>query len=448
MSLWRMGWRYVWSRATVTVLTLVGVALGVALISSVLTLRREARRTFVDESLVYDLVVGAKGSPLQLVLSSLYHLDMPTGNVPLSRYETLKADRRVRLAVPIGLGDNVGGYRIVGTNLDFFSVQQRDTDTNTTRPLYRVGQGRLFEKDFEAVLGAEVARRTGMRVGDTFVGTHGLVALPGSEQHHEFPYTVVGILEATGSANDRAVFTTLESIWVVHDFEVEVHRRLFSRQRAEPEPEPEAEPEEPARPVPGAGFLFGRADDEPTRKEPEVTAVLVQLQTPGMRLFMADDIRRNTEAMAAIPINQMLRLYDQILLPMQRTLLAVAWVVVVVASLTILATLIQAAERRRRDLAILRALGAHPREIFFLVLIEALLLTTLGVGAGMLVGHGGLALAASHLRESMGVGLSGWTVDSTELRAVAAVWIVGLIAGLIPATLAYRRSPAADLSSS
>jgi putative ABC transport system permease protein len=413
-----MAWRYLWARALVTVLTLTGIALGTSLICSVLTLRRESEAGFLQESGQFDLVAGAKGSPLQLVLSSIYQLDVPTGNIPYTRYEALRDDKRVARAIPLGLGDNFHGYRIVGTEEKLFSLTDR---RDTGKRLYQLAGGRFFEADFEAVIGAQVARRAGLKLGDSFVGTHGLVVTAGSSEHKEFPYKVVGILSSGGTSVDRAIYVTLPSVWRIHEKEAEVHKKL-------------------------AGIESTGAPS--SRQDAEVTAVLIRLKAVGLRLWMAQEIQKRTESMAAIPVNEMLRLYQQVLGPMQRVLLGVAALVVVVSALSITATLYQSAERRRRDLAVMRALGTHPREILALVVMEALLLTLLGLSAGWIIGHGGLALAGPYLNDSLGISVSSWTTDRVEWIALAAVAGGGLLAGLLPAVLAYRREPVNDLTSS
>ena len=177
MSLWKIAWRYLWSRTLVTLLTLTGIALGVALICSVLTLRRESESGLLRESGQFDLVVGAKGSPLQLVLSSIYQLDVPTGNIPYTRYQALKNDKRISRAIPLGLGDNYRGYRIIGTEEEIFTLTDRKDET---RNLYHLASGRFFKDNFEAVIGAQVARRGGLQVGDTLVGTPGLGGTAGA----------------------------------------------------------------------------------------------------------------------------------------------------------------------------------------------------------------------------------------------------------------------------
>jgi len=417
VSLLHIAWRYLWARALVTVLTLTGIALGTSLICSVLTLRRESEAGFLQESGQFDLAVGAKGSPLQLVLSSIYQLDVPTGNIPYTRYEALRDDKRVASAIPLGLGDNFHGYRIVGTEEKIFALTDRK---DTGRKLYQLTGGRFYQTDFEAVVGAQVARQTGLKLGDTFVGTHGLMVTAGSSEHKDFPYKVVGILSQSGSSIDHAIYVTLPSVWRIHEKEAEVHKKIA-----------------------GVESTGG----PPARQDTEVTAVLIRLKSVGLRLWMAQEIQKRTESMAAIPVNEMLRLYQQVLGPMQRVLLGVATLVVVVSALSITATLYQSAERRRRDLAVMRALGAHPQEILALVVIEALLLSLLGLSAGWLIGHGGLALAGPYLNDSFGISISSWTTDRIEEIALASVAGGGLLAGLLPAVLAYRREPVNDLSS-
>lgn len=412
MSLVRMAWRYLWSRPLVTILTLTGISLGVALISSVLTLHRETERTFQREAALFDLVVGAKGSPLQLVLSSVYHLDTPTGNVPYALYEKLKADRRVETAIPIGLGDNYQGYRIVGTE----SVLWKLTTGTEGGPFFNLKDGRFFEKDFEVVLGAQVATTTNLKVGDSFVGTHGLVSMPGSEEHKEFPYHVVGILQPTGTAQDRAIFGTLGSIWRIHDRENQIHEEIRGQ----------------------------TATDKPAPPR-ETTAILVRLKSRGQRMWIQSEIGKTTEGMAAIPVMEILKLYQNVLEPMQRTLLAVAAAVVIVACLTVLTTLYQSAERRRRDVAIIRCLGGRRSEVGLLMLLEATLLTLCGILGGWLLSHVILTAGAEIIRLKSGLLIHAWSVDEWELEALGLVALCGVLAGLVPAVSCYRRTPAHDL---
>jgi putative ABC transport system permease protein len=274
--------------------------------------------------------------------------------------------------------------------------------------MFQLAQGRLGQRDFETVIGSAAARQTGLKLGDTFAGMHGLAVVAGSEEHKQFPYKVVGILQPTGSSIDRAIYTSLESVWRIHQAENAVHHKADAEQ--------------------------------------QVTAVLVQLKSVGMRLWMSEEIKNRTESMAAVPVNEMLRLYQQVLGPMQRALFAMAWLVVIVSSLTILTTLVQAAERRRRETAVMRALGAHPGEIVALIILEAIGMSLCGIAVGWLLGHGAVACGSVLFRASTGMSISAWTVDRLELEALGTVALIGAIAGLLPAWLMYRRSPVRDLA--
>lgn len=445
MSLLSIAWRYLWARALVTLLTLAGVALGAALITAVLSIKRETQRAFLDEAALVDLVVGAKGSPLQLVLSSVYHLDVPTGNIGYDEFQRLRADPLVRRAIPIGLGDNTRGFRIVGTTPEFLDLDRVDLSAPPNerfKRLFEMNEGRWFDKDFEAVLGADVAASTGMSLGDTFVGTHGIIALAGSAEHPEFPYTVVGIMARSHTSNDRAVFVSLGSVWKVHEGEELKHRAMFGKRAANNEDAPTSPTQQRAA---NPNWLFSDPAAKTRQASAEVTSVLVQLHSLPMRHLLLERINRDTNAMAAIPAMEMMRLYGQVLAPVQRSLLVLAYLVVVVSALAIMATLIQSAERRRRDIAILRALGVRRWEVFALVLLEAGLLTTLGVACGWVLGQSAVMVAGWWMSDAMGVGVRAFVLDGEEWRALGWVLVAGIAGGLVPAALAYRRAPVDDL---
>ncbi len=410
MSFLSMAWRYLKFRWLVSVLTITGIALGVALVCAVLALRSESERALSKDAGLYDLVAGGKGSPLQLVLASVYHLDSPPGNLPYAEYGKLQRDSRVLWVAPVGLGDNYSGYRIVGTEAQFFDLPDRNGER-----FFQFAQGKVFEGRFDVVLGSQVAASTDLELGSTFFGTHGLVEVPGAEVHRDFPYRVSGILAPTGTAQDRAIFGTLASVWEIHETEDRLHSAIQ-----------------------GSALLEGP-------QEREATAILIRLKTPGLRLWMADEIRKETDGIAAVPINEILRFQRSIIGPVQRALLIVAGAVVGVSCLTVLVTLHQAAERRRRDIAILRSLGAIRSEVASLVFAEGLLLTGAGIALGLLLGHGGLALSVGPFRDSTGLVLNPWQIPVAELIALGAMALCGAVASLFPAISCYRRTPIDDL---
>ena len=414
MSLWHIAWGYLWNRKFTSALTILSVALGVGLIYSVLTLREETRKRFEEEGQSFDIVVGAKGSPLQLVLSALYFMDTPTGNIRLSDYEAIKQNEDVEAAFPISMGDTYRGFRIVGTITDLFSYTWTNPVSGEKRKPFNLAEGRLFQKPMEAVLGSAVARAEGLLIGDTFIGSHGFIELPDGvrEDHVANPYTVVGILGPSGSPNDRAIFADLASVWDVH------------------------------------GQKHDAAEQEPAQREDlEVTAVLVSLQSPTLRFQFVEFVNDTYNAMATIPINQIQNLYASLLGTAKSVLLSVGYLVVVISAISILIGLYLSILQRRRDLAIMRALGASAYEIVGSVLIEAFLVTVLGVIAGWFVGNMASWCVGLYLTRQYGLTIDVFTMLTNEqLVAFSIVALVGIVAGIAPAWQAYRTDVARDLA--
>lgn len=435
MSLWRIAWSYLWNRKLTTCLTILSVALAVGLISAVLTLREETRKRFEEEGQAFDIVVGAKGSPLQLVLSSVYFMDTPTGNIPFEQYEAIKNDTEyVRAAFPIGMGDSYRGFRLVGTTEDLFEHTWVSPLSGEERSPFQLADGRIFEREMEAVLGALVARQTGLKVGDTFISTHGLMELPefvGGHDHADHPYRVVGILRPSNSPYDRAIFCSLQSIWAAHS---PGHHHDHSHNPAQAQANAEAD---------DADVKYEEWGRKP---ESMVTAVLVQLHSPAMRFQYEQMIRESTSVMPAIPINEIAKLYDQLLGTAKLVMLAVGYLVVVISSLSILIGLYLSILQRKRDLAIMRALGASSYEIFGAVLIEAFWVTLLGIACGWMLGSAVSHALGQYLAWRFGLVISAFNITQEEWVAFAVVALVGLLAGILPAWQAYRSDVARDLA--
>ncbi len=413
MSLWRIAWTYLWSRWLTTSLTILSVALAVGLISAILTVRNETRARFAEEQQAYDLVVG-QGSPLQLVLNAVYFLDNPTGAISYSDYERLKTEEEVVYAFPVGLGDTYRGFRIVGTVKEMFAFPWTSAVTGEARYPFQIADGRFFDKPMEAVLGFLAARTTGLKVGDTFVSTHGTIELASEisgEDHSEHPYTVVGVMKPSGTSNDRAIFVDLQSVWDLHA---------------------EHDDEE------------GEHHDE-EHEERLVTAVLLDLDSPASRYSVMGNVMQDYKLTAAVPIDQIQRLYNQILAPAVIIMVAIGYVVVVISALSILIGLYLSIIQRRRDLAIMRALGASAGDIFGAVLIEAFLVSVMGVAAGWVLGKAVAYGIGVYMEGAYGFALAGYRTSSEELGFFAVVALVGLIAGILPAWQAYRTDIARDL---
>ncbi len=294
-------------------LAVVLAALGMASATAVLWLRDTLETHAARQAEGIDIVVGAKGSALQNVLAAVYHVDVPNGNIPLAEVEAIAARPDVARAVPIALGDSVGGARIVGTTAEFLTLYEA-----------RAALGSDAIAPMGALLGAEVARRTGLRVGDHFVGTHGLAE--GGEEHDSHPYLVTGILAPTGRIIDQLVVTALESVWLVHE-------------------------------------------GHTAATEPEVTFALVTVKGPAAMATLPRALNARPALQAAVPALESARLltvFGWVVALVQ----AFAWTMVAAAVASLFGALMQAAARREPDFAMLSAIGARPMRLALLLLVE------------------------------------------------------------------------------
>ena len=385
-------WRYLWSRPLAAALNLLLLSLGLASITFLLLVSHQVNSAFERDLAGIDVVVGAKGSPMQLILSGVFQLDVPTGNIPLAAVKTLQAHPQVAKVIPISMGDSFRGFRIVGTTPDYVSHYEA-----------KLAQGVMWKSSMQAVLGARVAQQSGLKVGDTFTGTHGLA--PGGHAHGQSPYTVTGILAPSGSVLDRLVLTPLESVWQVHETDTAL-------------------------------------DDEDRKvmeDEREVTLALIQYNTPLAAVTFPRFINTTTEMQAAAPALEITRLLSMVGVGID-VLRALAGVLLLTAALSVFIALWSAVRERRADLALLRMLGAPPRKVAGLLLCEALWLALLASALGVLAGQGLTALLAWALRleQSVLIGALSWPVELASVPALALG--VALASALLPAWEAYRVS--------
>ena len=380
MNLASLSAGYLRARPLQTALSVGLLALGVGTIAMLLLVLGQLERRMSADARGIDLVVGAKGSPMQLILSGIYQLDAPTGNIPLASAELLAKNRMVKKVIPLALGDSWRGFRIVGAGRDYAEH-------------YGAGLagGRFHDRPMEAVLGAEVAARTGAGVGARFAGAHGL---GGDGEEHAQAYEVVGVLGRTGTVLDRLVLTGVESVWEVHEH---------------------------------AGAAASR----------EVTVLLVQYASPLAAAALPRQINSRSELQAASPAFETARLF-RIVGVGAEALRAFAVVLILAAGLSVFIALYTALEERRYDLAVMRALGASPARLFGLLLIEGAALALAGALLGLALGHVFTGALGAWLEAARQPAVSGLAFDAHELALVAAALGVGVVAALIPAWRAYR----------
>jgi putative ABC transport system permease protein len=391
---------YLRARPLPTALSLTLLALGVGTIAMLMLVTGQLEERMGRDARGIDLVVGAKGSPMQIILSGIYHLDAPTGNIPLAAAEALAKHRMVRRAMPLALGDSWKGFRIVGARHDY--VEHYGA---------RLAAGRLWRSPMEAVLGAEVAQRTGIGVGARFAGVHGIGGGEG-EEHADDPYAVVGVLAPSGTVLDRVVLTAIESVWQVHEKE------------------------------------HGPADEEDRKAleaEREVTVLLVQYASPLAAATLPRQINSQSELQAASPAYESARLFRIVGIGVE-ALRAFAAVLIVAAALSVFVALYSALEARRYDLAVMRSLGASPARLFGLLAAESALLALAGALAGLALGHALASAFGAWLEAERQAAVSGLAWRWDELWLVAVALAAGVLAALLPAWRAYRTDVARILS--
>jgi len=385
--------KYLRGRLVASALTSLSVALGISLVIASVLLSRGIQQGFIEGTTDYSLLVGAKGSPTQLVLNVVFRMDLPTPNISYSTYQDLQNDPRVEVAVPVAMGDAYQGFRYVATTADYFAPWRWRHKT------FAIAEGRFFRADaleqpaYEAVLGADAARRTGLRVGDRFHE---------GEEMAEYPLTVVGILRATNSADDRAIFFSLASYWGMN----EVSRKM---------------------------------------KVKPLTAVLVRPKRMSDLPGLHRGLNVVVETQGVFPSAVLLNIFN-ILSMVDEVVAIMLAAVILVVLLYLFVSMYSATLERKREIATMRALGARRATILEIVLLESCALTVIGGALGIAGGHGVAYVGASMLAGRAGPVGNLFVVGSLEPVVFGGAVALGALAGLLPAVLAYRTEVAENLA--
>ena len=385
-------WRYLWARPMGAALNVQLLSLGLASITFLLLVGAQLSKAFDRDLAGIDAVVGAKGSPMQLILSGVLHIDVPPGNVPLKAVRELEKNPLVAAIIPISLGDNLQGYRIVGTSHAYLAHYQ-----------VKLATGALWTQPMQVVVGATAARKLGLQMGNPFVGAHGLGS--GGHVHGDSTYTVTGILAPSGSVLDRLILTDTASVWKVHED-------------------------------------YTAVDDDDRKvmeEEREITMALVKYTTPMAAMSFPRYVNTSTEMQAAAPALEITRLLNMLGLGTD-VLRAFAGVLLLTAGLSVFIALWSAVRERRADLALLRMLGAPPAKVASLLLCEALWLGVLASIVGLLLGQVFAAALAwlLQLDNSLLIGGIVWPIQLWVVPCLALG--VSLVSALLPTFAAYRVS--------
>ena len=452
MSLLQIAWRNFKHRSLSSVLTTFNLALGVALVVLVLAIYGIVTDAFRNNSAVsYNIVVGPKGSALQLTLNSVYYLSQPIENLPYTEYmEFMPQSQRAEqvrkyggseslgdrdgkyagyvtggFAIPLTLGDYFGEFRVVGTTPEFFELLRHGPDSEQP---FEFAQGRNFATTsdengfFEAVVGSRVAAEQNVKAGDIFYPTHGDPEGKG----HADSFRIVGVLAPTGTPNDRATFVNMEGFYLM---------------------EGHAKPVENSEP----DFIEGATPQDAkirplTIPQREVTAILVR--NGGLwGLQMMNVINEGVRSQAAAPVGEINKLLDQIIGPLLAALMIITVITCVVAAVGILVAIYNSMNDRRRDIAVMRALGARREAVTGIILLESMLIAIIGGIGGWALAHLAILIASPAIEARTGVQATFFTISSYEWLVLPLVLILATLAGLLPAAVAYRTDVSRNLSS-
>ena len=465
MSILGIAWRSLKQRRLSSILTAVSIALGVALTIAIMALRDGSERSYHDTARGYDVILGpTHGSPLQIVLNTMFHVGDAGGTIPWQSFEDAKIDPKVKYAVPYAVGDMYRGHHVVGTSTDFFKALM----DGGMRPLGEDVRGRLFrdaregetgeDLPWQAVVGSMCAAKTGLVRGSEFGVTHGT----GGPAHGE-RWQVVGILRPTGTPADRAIFIPIETFYAIGDHEDGAkYQEKAKKERKEEMDKAREEAAKKKAEEAGHGHSHGghshgdshghsEGDDgedhghaHGTKEELGLSAVGIRLKSPILRLRYRADIRNERgPVQAVVPQDQIRELFD-IISPIGRLLTWIVVMMIIVAGIGTMVSLYNTIQGRRREIAILRAVGARPFDVFRIIVSEALLLCMIGGIGGLLLGHATVILIAPYLLTEAGVFLdAGFSTLDAWIMLVLACF--GVLIGLLPAIQGLRTPVAENL---
>ena len=416
-TLFHLAFRSLSSRASSAILTVLAIAVSVCLFLGVENLRQGARDGFDQTVSGVDLIVGARTSPANLVLYTVFRIGEPTAEIRYRTYEELRSDPEIAWAAPVALGDSLNGYRVIGTTRALFDHFR----TGDSVPL-SLREGRVFADTFEIVLGAEAARGMGSSLGDEKVLSHGISETT-FQDHDNITFEVVGILAPTGTPMDQSVFVPMEGITAMHEGWVQGTRTSLVNALTED--------------------MLRELDLTPAT----VTAVFVGLKnrTSIRTVQRAINTSNDEPLVAVIPALALAQLW-QVVSVVERALAAVGAFVVVVGLISIVTTLLSSLRERRREMALLRAVGARGRDVFTLLISEAALIAFAGAVIGLALAQSLTFLLAPFARARFGIQLASTPPGMFELLTVLGVVVIAALLALLPAAFASRRAVQDGLS--
>jgi len=397
MNLTYISFKNLLSKPLSSLLSLLLLVLGVAMISFMMVVNQNLEDDFRKNIKGIDMVIGAKGSPLQLILSAVYQIDNPTGNINYEEAKRTVRNPLIEKAIPLAYGDNYNGFRIVGTEHSY-----------PTHYGVEVAAGRLWEDKLECTIGHLVAADLGLKIGDDFFSQHGLV--DDTHVHDNMAFTVVGIFEESGTVLDRLMLTAIESVWAVHEPHEDGHDH---------------------------GACTDPSHNHGAEAPREITAMLIKFRSAMGNVMLPNMINKNTSFQSALPAIEINRLFELFGAGIM-TLRIIAIAIIIISALSMFVSLFNSLKERKYELALMRSLGSSRARLFFMILIEANLLAITGIIIGFIVSRVGLLVAASVAGQQFGVGFNNLWPLTQEYYLFVLVLGVANLAAVIPALQVIR----------
>ncbi|WP_235298072.1 ABC transporter permease [Portibacter marinus] len=395
-------WKNLIHRPLSLLLNVLLFALGVGLISLLIQVNTQLKEQFDRNQADINMVVGAKGSPLQMILSSMYHIDNPTGNINIGEAKPFLNPQHpyLKTSIPLSLGDSYQKYRIIGTTPEFVELYSAE-----------ISEGRLWEQAFDVVIGMAVAESSDLKIGSEFNSSHGFNDDEGMEHEHHTQFKVVGILEPSGSVIDQLILTSPNTIWAVHEHD---H---------------------------ATDTISNILDNQELMKyeDKDITTILIQFKNAKSvpALNMPRAINENTDLLAANPVYEINRLYAMVGVGAE-TLRYLAFILIAVSAFSVFISLYNSLKDRKYELAVMRVLGGGRGRLFSMIILEGLLIALLGTLLGLVLAHVGMFFVAKGMEGAYRYSFTGSRFFIEEAYLVLGAMIIGILAALIPAIMAAR----------
>ncbi|MDR3233167.1 MAG: ABC transporter permease [Planctomycetaceae bacterium] len=441
MPLWKIAYRSIQFRKVSSILTAISMSLGVAIIVTVLVIHGVLSDSFNKGAQGYDLIIAGKGSPLNVVLNTVFYLGDPVGGVPESYLKMFRKGQYSHLieeAIPVSIGHHFRGATIVGTSPEFFSKLKYFGDKT-----YIFADGENFRSgaDYTAVIGSRAAKKAGLKVGDEFIPEAAQGAE--TETHHE-PFKVVGILNPTGTPNDTAIFVNIDGFYEMHAHHDEpAGHNHDGREHAE-EPRKYSvillmTKQNVVKPE-GTGIDPNAPDFDPSKMLAERSYVNIDaMQLPQL-------LDKTTDVQAVSPVREIAELLSSIVGNIQMVLIFLAVLVVIVAGIGMMTAIYNSMSERKQEIAVMRALGARRLTVMSIILLESILLSLGGGFLGVLLGHLIIGGISPWISEYTGIIVRSWNFQWTETILIPGLILLASLVGFLPALVAYKQDVAASLT--